>query len=218
MKRSLSIEANHPRIPMNANAESTQTLFYFLPRIFLLLILFFVAASVGLFVAFALNGGAAGSSEMNETSTIFSVIYILALVLVFWFVIKRLFPKRKDTTKIAPPSANETVSSVEPVNLTNANIIYVLQAVAIVFPLTMIISAIMIYLKINTVRGTWLETHFKWQIWTFWFFSAGYIVGMVILNYSDGGLPIIIANYIYAIYRITKGWIRLNDNKHMYAY
>lgn len=202
---------------MNTNKESTQTLFYFLPRIFLLLTMLFVAVIVGLFFIFALNGGAAGSSEMNEISTIFSVIYILVLLLVVWFVIKRLFPKRKDTTKISPTAINETISSIESANLTNVNIIYMLQAISIVFTLTMIIAVIMNYLKINTVKGTWLETHFKWQIRTFWFFTTGVIVGMVILNYSNAGLLIIIANYIYTIYRIAKGWISLNDKKEIYA-
>ncbi len=96
-------------------------------------------------------------------------------------------------------------------------IIYMLQAFSIVFALTMIIAVIMNYLKINTVKGTWLETHYKWQIRTFWFFTTGGIVGMVILNYSEAGLLIIIANYIYTIYRIAKGWISLNDKKEIYV-
>ena len=201
---------------MNTHEEGTQTLFYFLPRIFLLLILLFIAGAVGLFFAFALNGGAAGSSEMNETAMLFSVIYILALVLIFWFVIKRLFPRRESTTKITPTPANEIASSVEEVNLTNVNVIYMLQAVAMVFALTMIIAVIMNFLKINTVKGTWLETHFKWQIRTFWFFIIGSIAGMIIFDFSDAGLLIIIVNYIYAIYRIAKGWISLNDKKSIY--
>ena len=202
---------------MNPNNESSQTLFYYLPRIFLLLTLLFAAVIVGLFFVFALNGGAAGSSEMNEISTIFLVIYIPVLVLVVWFVIKRLFPKRKDTTKITPTAINETISSIDSVNLTNVNIIYILQAFSIVFALTMIIAVIMNYLKINTVKGTWLKAHFKWQIRTFWFFTTGFILGMVVLNYSDAGLLIIIVNYIYSIYRIAKGWINLNDKKEIYA-
>jgi len=209
---------------MNTNTESTQTFFYFLPRIFLLLTLLCAAVIVGLFFVFALNGGVSGSSEMNEKSTIFSVIYILALALAAWFVIKRLFPKREDTTKIVPTTINETISPVESVNLRNTNIIYMLQAtyivfafISIAFALTMIIAIIMNYLKINTVKGTWLEAHFKWQIRTFWFFTTGVIVGMVILNYSDAGLLISIANYIYTIYRIAKGWIRLNDKKEIHA-
>jgi len=202
---------------MNTKEENIQTLFYFLPRIFLLLTLLFVAVIVGLFFVFALNGGAAGSSEMNEISTIFLVIYILVLVLFVWFVIKRLFPKTKNTTKIVPTVIKETTSSIESVNLTNVNIIYMLQAFSIVFALTMIIAVIMNYLKINTVKGTWLETHYKWQIRTFWFFTTGGIVGMLILHYSDAGLLIIIANYIYTIYRIARGWISLNDKKEIHA-
>ena len=87
---------------------------------------------------------------------------------------------------------------------------------AIVFALTMIIAVIMNYLKMNSVKGTWLETHFKWQIRTFWFFITGFIAGMIIFDYSDAGLLIIIVNYIYAIYRIAKGWISLNDKKSIY--
>ena len=201
---------------MNTNTKSKQTLFYFLPQIFILLIWLFIAVVVGLFCVFALNGGAAGSPEMNEISTIFLVIYIVILVPVFLSAIKRLFPKGKGTPEITPASTNG-INSTESVNLTNVNIIYLLQAVSIVFALTMIIAVIMNYLKINTVKGTWLETHFKWQIRTFWFYIAGFIVGMVVLNYSDAGILIIIVNYIYTIYRISKGWRCLNDKKLMYT-
>ena len=140
-------------------------MFYFLAQIFPLLIYLFIAVIVGLFCVFALNGGAAGSAGMNEVSTIFLVIYIVILVPVFLFAIKRIFSKEKGTPEIILASTNG-INSTESVNLTNVNIIYLLQAVSIVFTLTMIIAVIMNYLKINTVKGTWLETHFKWQIRT----------------------------------------------------
>jgi len=84
---------------MNTNKKSKQILFYFLHNIFFLLKKLFFALVVGLFCIFVLNGGAAGSSEMNEISTIFSVIYIVILVPVFLPVIKRLFPRGKEISE-----------------------------------------------------------------------------------------------------------------------
>ena len=128
---------------MNLQEESTQTLFYFLPRIFVLLVLLFIGGVIGLFVFFALNGGAAGSSEMNQISTLFSIIYALIFLLIFLYEAKKLFPKRENTSKTISTPENKTVSSMEAENLSTVNTIYILQATALFFVLTMLIAVIM---------------------------------------------------------------------------
>ena len=41
-----------------------------------------------------------------------------------------------------------------------------------VFGLPSLIAVLLNYLKRSDVRGTWLESHFVWQIRTFWFHAA----------------------------------------------
>jgi len=72
------------------------------------------------------------------------------------------------------------------------------------------------YVKKTDVAGTWLESHFKWQIRTFWYPLLWSILGLIGI-YFIIGIPILIANTIWVIYRIVKGWLRLNDGKEMYS-
>ena len=58
-----------------------------------------------------------------------------------------------------------------------ALLVYILQAVGLVIGLTWIVAVIINYVKRDDVRGTWIESHFDWQIKTFWISLAGWIVG-----------------------------------------
>ena len=60
-----------------------------------------------------------------------------------------------------------------------ALLVYVLQAVGFVIGLTWIVGVIINYVKRDDVRGTWIESHFDWQIKTFWIGLAGWIVGVI---------------------------------------
>ena len=83
-----------------------------------------------------------------------------------------------------------------------------------------IIAVIINYVKRGDARGTWLESHFDWQIKTFW-----YAVGASILIAIAGALLVILlvgfaiwaigffALGIWAIYRIAAGWMRLRDGR-----
>jgi uncharacterized membrane protein len=83
-----------------------------------------------------------------------------------------------------------------------------------------IIAVIINYVKRSEARGTWLEPHFKWQIQTFWcslFWAC--LVGMVslVLMIVLVGFATWIIGFlilaIWAIYRIARGWLALNDGK-----
>ena len=85
-----------------------------------------------------------------------------------------------------------------------------------------IIAVIINYVKRSDVRGTWLESHFSWQIRTFWFALLWAVfVGLVSLPLSVilVGIGTWIAGLfllgVWAIYRIARGWMRLNDHQPM---
>jgi len=93
-------------------------------------------------------------------------------------------------------------------------IVYALQALSFLFGFTFIVAVIVNYVKQDDIRGSWLESHFRWQIRTFWFtalwFAIGFITSFILIGY----LVFFIAS-IWLVYRIIKGWIRLSENKVM---
>jgi uncharacterized membrane protein len=97
-------------------------------------------------------------------------------------------------------------------NLTYTHVIYGLQAASLVVGLTLIVAAVMNYVRRTDVQGTWLESHFRWQIRTFWFFLLWVVVGSITTVIFVGYL-ILLANLVWFIYRIAKGWTRLADRR-----
>jgi uncharacterized membrane protein len=94
---------------------------------------------------------------------------------------------------------------------------------AFVFGWPSIIAVIINYVKRSEVRGTYLDSHFSWQIRTFWWalliaVIIG-VVGLVLLPLLGVGLVIwgigFIALGIWAIYRIARGWLALMDRRPM---
>ncbi len=85
-----------------------------------------------------------------------------------------------------------------------------------------IIAVILNYVKRGDVRGSWLETHFRWQIRTFWWglLWAGLCILLVIATLGVGILivwiPLGLVG-IWFIYRVARGWVRLNERRPMYA-
>jgi len=85
-----------------------------------------------------------------------------------------------------------------------------------------IIAVILNYVKRSEVRGTWLESHFRWQIRTFWFglLWISWCVLFIVLTLGIGiliaWLPMALVG-LWFIYRIVRGWIALNDGRAMYA-
>lgn len=98
-------------------------------------------------------------------------------------------------------------------NLTQ--IIYFLYAASLFVGITSIVAIIMNYIKRDEVAGTWLESHFRWQIRTFWFSIMWAVIGMI-TSVIGIGVAVLIAAGIWAIYRIVKGMLNFYDNKPMY--
>jgi uncharacterized membrane protein len=91
-------------------------------------------------------------------------------------------------------------------------VVYALQALGFLNGITWIVAVIINYVKRDEVRGTWLESHFRWQIRTFWWGLLWGVIGTVLLLVLVGWLVLAAAS-IWIIYRIVKGWLYLNDNK-----
>ncbi|MCB1955290.1 MAG: hypothetical protein KDG55_06415 [Rhodocyclaceae bacterium] len=81
-----------------------------------------------------------------------------------------------------------------------------------------IIAVIINYVKRSDVRGTWLDSHFSWQIRTFWY-AAAWIVAFYVLFFTVLGIPLAIvvgiAATLWVIYRVARGWLALNSGQPM---
>ena len=97
-----------------------------------------------------------------------------------------------------------------------ATAVYALQAVSFLLVITYFIAVILNYIKRDDARGTWLESHFRWQIRTFWFGLLWFVLGGLTF-FIVIGWAILFAAALWLIYRILKGWLNLNDGKPMYA-
>jgi uncharacterized membrane protein len=95
---------------------------------------------------------------------------------------------------------------------TITTVVYVLQALGFLNGITWIVAVVINYVKKEEVQGTWLESHFRWQIRTFWFgLLWGVIGGLLALVLV--GFVVLVAAGIWIIYRIVKGWLYLMDGK-----
>lgn len=95
-------------------------------------------------------------------------------------------------------------------------LIYALYAASLFVGITAIVAIVMNYVKRDDLRGTWLESHFRWQIRTFWFGLLWTLLGVLTFLLVIGW-GILMATFVWYIYRIVKGWMRLSENKPMYV-
>jgi uncharacterized membrane protein len=97
---------------------------------------------------------------------------------------------------------------------TVATVVYALQALGFFNGITWIAAVIINYVKREDVAGTWLESHFRWQIRTFWFGLLWALLGVILFVLIVGWF-ILAADAIWIIYRIVKGWLNLSENRPM---
>lgn len=93
-----------------------------------------------------------------------------------------------------------------------ATVVYALQAAGFIVGITMIAAVVINCVKRDEVRGTWLESHFRWQTRIFWFALLWGVVGIATAFFFVGYV-VLVANAIWVIYRIVKGWLCLSENK-----
>ncbi len=97
-------------------------------------------------------------------------------------------------------------------NKTLTWVIYGLYAASFLVGITSIVAIIMNYVKRGDVAGTFLESHFTWQIRTFWISLIVGIIGFVLTLVLIGFL-VLLLDAVWVIYRLVMGALKLNENK-----
>ena len=72
------------------------------------------------------------------------------------------------------------------------------------------------YINQSEVRGSFLESHFRWQIRTFWFALLWVGLGVLLVLTIVGILVawvVFLAAGIWVIYRVARGWLTLQDHR-----
>ncbi len=83
-----------------------------------------------------------------------------------------------------------------------------------------ILAVILNYARRAAVRGTYLESHFRWQIRTFWF-AVLWVVIAGVLFVTIIGIPLawllVVFTGLWVLYRIVRGWLALSDGREIGA-
>ena len=129
------------------------------------------------------------------------------------------------------------VATVDEGLITYTHVIYALHALAVVVGVTTaatvvgsfvggipsIVAVIMNYARRSATYGTFLESHFRWQIRTFWYALLWALVIAAVtlpLVLVLIGIPMLFIGYgalaIWIIYRVARGWLALRDRRPMY--
>ncbi|HPT48834.1 MAG TPA: hypothetical protein PKZ22_01335 [Accumulibacter sp.] len=87
---------------------------------------------------------------------------------------------------------------------------------AFVFGVPSLLAVVLNYVKRGEVRGTWLDSHYRWQIRTFWFTSLWLLVyGLLVITIV--GIPVawalIAVLGLWVSYRVIRGWLALADRR-----
>ena len=79
-----------------------------------------------------------------------------------------------------------------------------------------ILAVVLNYVRRDAVRGTYLESHFRWQIRTFWFALLWMVIAFVLVL-TFIGIPLawimVVATGLWVLYRIGRGWLALNEGR-----
>jgi uncharacterized membrane protein len=122
---------------------------------------------------------------------------------------------RTEPEHIPPPGGSSTASETSREKTVTA-VVYGLHLLSFVFGISFIAAIIVNYVKRDDVRNTWLESHSRWQIRTFWFSVFWIVLGVVTSVILIGNL-ILAACWIWILYRAIKGLLRLHDGRPMYV-
>lgn len=114
-----------------------------------------------------------------------------------------------DIIDVTPGKSAEEMAGLK--NVTMA--VYVLQALSFLWGITAIVGIVINYVKRDDARGTVYESHFDWQIRTFWWGLVWSIVGFVLIFALGLGFIVWFVAWVWMIYRVVKGWLKLNEGK-----
>jgi uncharacterized membrane protein len=127
---------------------------------------------------------------------------------------------------------------LDPAHVTYTHVIYALHALAVVIGLVgsasivgtfvwsvpSIVAVIMNYVRRDDVRGTVLESHFTWQIRTFWYTALwavliggiSFVLMFVLIGFVTWFIGFA-ALGVWVLYRVVRGWLALREGRPMYA-
>jgi uncharacterized membrane protein len=80
--------------------------------------------------------------------------------------------------------------------------------------LSAIVAIVVNYIKREELAGTMFESHFTWQIRTFWWGLLWFVLGLVLM-FVVVGFVVLFANWVWTIYRVVKGFLYVMDGKPM---
>jgi uncharacterized membrane protein len=89
-----------------------------------------------------------------------------------------------------------------------------------IFGVPSIVAVVMNYLKRGDARGTYLESHFSWQLRTFWFAALWVVLALllnaplmfILVGFFTFALAVFVIG-VWIIYRVARGWLRLKDGQ-----
>ena len=84
-----------------------------------------------------------------------------------------------------------------------ALLVYLLQLLTVLFGITTVIAILVNHIRLDSVRGSPAESHFRWQILTFWVALAVFITGLLLGG--TAGTYLAISAVIWLYYRALKG-------------
>jgi len=137
-------------------------------------------------------------------------------------------------TDSSNPSVTVPVRTVDPSLVSYTNIIYALHSLSVligitspvtivgsfVFGIPSIVAVIMNYARRSDARGTYLESHFTWQIRTFWFAVLwalivwGLSLPLMLIFVGFLMLPVgLVLVGVWVVYRVVRGWLALRDRR-----
>lgn len=97
-----------------------------------------------------------------------------------------------------------------------ATLVYLIQAISIFTAVPFFVGVLINYVKRGDVRGTLAESHFRWQIRTFWYSLLWLVVGWatvwILVGFVVWGIC-----WIWVVYRVIRGWLTLADNRPAYS-
>ena len=96
---------------------------------------------------------------------------------------------------------------------TITQVVYALQALSFAFGVSALVGLIINYVKRDDAIGTLYESHFDWQIRTFWWGVLWGCLGFILIFALGLGLIILFAAWVWAVYRVVKGWLKLTEGK-----
>lgn len=96
---------------------------------------------------------------------------------------------------------------------TVATAVYALQALSFFFGVTALVAVVINYVKREDAAGTVYASHFDWQIRTFWWGLLWTVLGFMLILALGLGFVVLFAAWVWAIYRVVKGWLKLTEGK-----